>query len=528
MADEEPTAAEVESEKAGRVTKVMLLDRGLKPVAATTHQEVNDDPFKYGPNGLQEPPYNMELLVHLAEKHQVHSASLEQKSADIAGTGWEWEKAAEDADEDDRKAMEDWLDGLADPDRDETTAEIIHGAWLDVETVGHGTVEIARDSEGKVQKIFSMPAHTTRFHKDGVRLAQGEAGKRNWFKRWIPGDFAKRQVKKKGGELGTFDFEERGNDILVLRRPTRRRSWYGVPTYVSAVGWISLSLSARDDNIHFFNNRREPRWAVILENIEDDDGSLEEALRQAFSTSLKEPHRNVFIPIEGNGKIHWQKMTDDAKDMSFERLQERADAAVLIGHRMPPDRLGMVRVGPLGGNAVVAASRIYKEAVVMTSQELLQLRINRFIQNEGPVDADKAKKWKWKPKELDITEQAEDVTVWGQAFQSNLAKLNEARQKIGLPPIEPETEGGENPGDKFFFELAPEAAQAGAAAGAAATQGGRAGAMLGLGRGIAGPRVATKSDDEIDIERMGEDLSDIIRERLAPGGATSGTFGGDS
>jgi len=295
--------------------------------------------------------------------------------------------------------------------------------------------------------------------------------------------------------------ENRANEILVLRRPSRRSSWYGVPGYISAVGWILLSAAARDDNIQYFNNRREPRWCVILQNLEPDD-DLEKTLQEAFKSQLDQPHRNIFIPIEGDGKITFQKMSDDTKDVSFERLQDRADQFILVAHRIPPDRLGTVRVGPLGGNATIAASRVYKEAVVSTSQNLLADRINRFIAAEGPVAATDLK-WKWMPTELDLTSDGEDVTAVAAAFTNNVMQLDEARKRLKLPPV------GDPDGKKFFYQIVGKTAAGNAASTfGAATIGAR------LGATEAQAQQANKSADHEDaLERLRE-VDDVAREAL--------------
>jgi PBSX family phage portal protein len=460
--------------KKGRIQKVILVDKEGSPVAASSAQ-LPEDEFSYGGQvGLQEPPFNPEQLLTLAERHPTHGAALEQKAADIAGTGWEWEAVQESADQNQRKELEAWFAGLADFAHDETTGEILLNAWNDVETIGHGGIEVARDASDKVRKIFSIPGHTYRFHKDGVKIAQGRTGKRTWFKRWLPDDT--RVLNRKSGRWAEEDEvvspDDRANEILIFRRPSRRSSWYGVPAYVSCLGWISLSLAARDDNIHFFNNRREPRWAIILTNLEED-GDLETQLRDAFATGLDKPHRNILIPIEGDGKVDFKQLSSDAKDISFDRLQERASSEILVSHRIPPDRLGAVRVGPLGGNATMAASIVYKEAVVTTSQELLANRVNRFIATEAPVA--KPLQWKWKPRELDLTSEAEDTSTVTGAFAANLMTWDEARKRLKLPALE-----DRNRGNQFFFEIVgTEAAGQVAAAGAAAAVGGRLGATAG-------------------------------------------------
>lgn len=504
MADKTPE----EIAKMGKVTKVVLLDKDQKPVAASTQQATTEDNFSYS-QGVQEPPFPLEQLLDLSERHPTHAAALDQKASDIAGTGWEWVKDSDDASEDQREELDAWFRSLADPDGDETISEILTSAWGDVETFGQGFVEVGRTSDGKAKTVYSVPGQTMRFHKDGLRLCQQKAGsgvtKRVWFKRWLYGtdDVL---VKETGGSLlrkssdgGIPD--EAGNDMLVFRRPSRRSVLYGVPTYVSAIGWIHLALSARNDNIQFFQNRREPRWAIVLQNIYDEDGSLESALKQAFSVQLGQPHRNVFIPIEGDGKVEFKQMSSDVKDMSFAKLQEQADAFVLISHKMPPERLGFGRVGPLGGNATFAASEVYKEAVVAPGQELLGTRISRFIKREFPKATGNGEpvKWTWQPKELDLTTEAEDVGTIVAAFQGNVITLDESRSKMKLPVL------GGDIGNKFFYQLAPEAATASAAAGTAARFGAEQGQAL----------AARRQNEELG--RRALDLNEEILSVLRPG-----------
>lgn len=493
---------------AGKVSKIVLVDSGGDPIVkANLNSVVPDDPYKYGGGrtGLAEPPYNPQALIALAERHSTHGAALEQKTADIVASGWEWSKKKDGASEDQRKELDKWFASLADPGIDESTAEILHAAWWDVETIGYGGIRLARDGEGRVRRIYSVDSSHLRFTRDQTRLAKGRIGKRTWFKRWTPFDDQRplitqmASVDAKTGLIhapGQFPAAaERADEILVLRKATRRRNGYAVPGYVSAMGWMYLSLAARDDNIHFFNNRREPRWAIILQNMEEDDGELETALKQAFSGGLDTPHKNIFIPIEGDGKIDFQKMTEDSKDISFDRLQERASSEVLLAHRIPPDRLGAVRVGPLGGNATMAASMVYKEAVVATSQAAMSHRINRFIENEVPaaIGGKDSLEWEWKPRELDLTEEAADMTSISTLFVNNILRLDEARAKLKLEPV-----GEADGGGKFFYEITQgnPAAAAASAAQAGARVGALSGAFLG---GPNGAGAVNRSQEAVSL-----------------------------
>lgn len=362
--------------------KVLFTDDTGEPVMKAT-QQVAEDPFegsRYA-QGLVEPRINLQQLVHLAETHPVHSAALEQKTADVIGTGWSWEPAADGAPDNQREELETWLDGLAGDER--TVHEILTQSWSDVEKLNVGYIEVARDPSGKVRSIFHVPGQTVRFHKDGLRLAQVRNNKRVWFGRWGALPEGSYVNKKTGTVQVDVDPALRANELLVLRRNVNGGP-YGMPSYVSAIGWITLAVAVRDDNLYFFSNRREPRWAIVITNIEEND-DIEEDLRQALTVDLQQPHRNIILPIEGAGKVDFQQLsTMGGNDGSFENLDARCDARILVAHRIPPERLGMNRVGPLGGNVAMASSRVYREAVISTSQALLATRINRFIETEYP------------------------------------------------------------------------------------------------------------------------------------------------
>ena len=429
-----------EAVEKGRVVKVLLTD-AAGDVVAKWSQQLPENPFGDGKlgQGLVEPPLSLENLIFLAERHPVHSAAIEQKTADVIGTGWEWVPDDEEAGADDvrRDDLDEWFAGLV-GDSDVTMHELLTQLWLDVETVNVGYWEVGRDPTGVVQQVWHVPAHTIRVHKDGIRLAQARDNRKAWFTRWgaaTDGQFVNIST---GGIGADVPEDKRGNELLVTRRASRRSSWYGVPGYVSTIGWITLAIAVRDENLYFFSNRREPRWAIILTNIEEDP-NIEEDLRQALAVNHQQPHRNLILPITGPGTVEFKKLSETGQDGSFEKLDARCDARILVGHRIPPERLGMIRVGPLGGNVTLASSRVYREAVVSTSQALLAARMNRFIAVEYAkargLGDDANIGWTWRPVELDLTEEREDIEAASTLFDKDVIILNEARARVKLDPL---------------------------------------------------------------------------------------------
>jgi PBSX family phage portal protein len=457
----------------GRVVKVLFTDEAGEPVGEWASQQLPEDPFSgFDQRVLQDPPISLEQLVFLAETHPVHSAALEQKTADVIGQGWEWkEKPASEVGNaepktEDRDALALWFEDLAPLDSD--MRETLSAVWLDVETVGWGLIEIVRDPQGVVRRLHHVPGHTVRAARDGFRLVQVRNQKKVWFRRWGCPQKNGRDVmvdSKTGAVTVAKRPKDPASDMLVIKRPSRRSSWYGIPGYVSAIGWITLAIAARDDNLLFFHNRREPRWAIVLSNLEGDT-RIEEEIRRAFTVDLKQPHRNVILPIEGGGDIKFTKMSENRQEGSFDRLSERADRTIAIAHRVPGERLANAQTGVLGGNATTAANRVYKEAVVSPSQALLASRLNRFLDVEYEKAAGKAVGWCLEMDDLDLGQDAEEQNQAIARWKVDLVTLREAREDLKRGPLmtpekDPETgepvEGGkleESPfNDMIYTEL---------------------------------------------------------------------------
>ena len=464
MADEkrERVAKPAEEGADKPVSKVLFFNENMEAIGNPPSTQLPDDPFNNRHvRGAQEPPYNPAELVNLTELHPVHGAALEQKSTDIIGTGWQWTLTdppeAEDGEiseeemrtlETQMGALEFWFRSLAAP---ETTMLETLWAWVwDWKTTGQGFLEVGRNKEtDEVSKLFHVPSHTCRFHRDGVRIIQIRRGRRVWFKRWgAPTDLEVNRVTGALKPKEEIPEEQLANHMLVIQEPNRRSSWYGIPAYVASIGWIVLAVAARDDNIFFFHNRREPRWVVILKNLADDP-DMEEQIRQALTVDHKFPHRNMLLQLLGeNADVEFQKLAVDRNDGSFGKLMEQADQQVLVSHRIPPERLGVARVGPLGGNVLMAASQTYAQIVVEPAQAILSSRINRFIGVEfpqggsGEVDDPTLMPWLWEPLPVDLTSEQNDVEMTTKLFKANVITLNEARERIGEEPFAPDDPRG--------------------------------------------------------------------------------------
>jgi PBSX family phage portal protein len=435
MADEEEPKRLIKAVWWGSEAKAFV-----DPNDEVRSKQLTEDPFTgmatYG-TLVRMPPYSLEQLVLLSESHPIHAAALEQKAVDVIASGVEWNPLIEEANEVYKDEMQAWLEGLA---CDATFIEILEAMWLDYETVGWGILEVGRDPSGIVRKMWHVPAHTVRAHEDNKRFLQMRGGRFIWFKRW---NTFEEQILASDGRMAWqgVGFDKLANEFLVFRKPSRRSTWYGIPAYIAALGHIALALAARDYNVKFFSNAREPRHLIVISGVDEDKleqlaNNLTEELKTQHAAGA-DPHRNLILPIAGAGvNVTVERMTLPQNDLHFTRLLELTDRNILIAHRMPPDRLGYVTRGSLGGSVTADIIFAYKNGVVSPGQTVLCDRLNKFLAVEYPkakgLPASTDLQWEATLESLDLSDELMDTNVITIQVKSNLITLNEGRSRLGL------------------------------------------------------------------------------------------------
>ena len=437
---------ELDRPKGGRIVKILALDSQTGLQVSQHPSTQITDPFSstglYG-QSIQQPPFNLEQLVMLAEAHPIHAASIEQKVTDIIASGVQFEPPdmEEDAEqnEDEMKGekalLDEWWESLFE---EFTSLESMTAVWTDFETVGWGAFEIVRDVNSILRRLYHVPGHTLRAHRGGQIFAQHRHGRIVYFKRWGAED--DRPILISNGHVapkGTKP-DKIASEILVFRKPSRRSSWYGIPTYVSGIGHIALGIAGRDFNVKFFENFREPRHLVIFTGLDDDVEQAANDIEEIWKIQLRgEPHHNVFIPLTGDTKVQVIKMGTPMNEMHFARLMEVSDGEILVAHRMPPDRLGIQKRGFLGGNVAAVVNQIYKDGVVAKGQAVAESRLQRFVETEFERSHEKELHHKVSLEELDVTDEKVDADIAIAYAKSGLFTLNELRARLGEPRHEP-------------------------------------------------------------------------------------------
>lgn len=431
--------ARPEVKHGGRIIKAVFLNNlGKKVGEDDVKSKQIQDPFSgisaYGQT-IMLPPLNMDQLVSLAEAHPIHAASIEQKVNDIVASGLQLSpKSDKETDETEQTAIEDWFGSLFE---DYTALEVLQAIWNDYETVGWGAMEIARDVTGIVRKCYHVPGHTLRAHRENILFAQMRHGKVVWFKKWNTEGIYYLNSGRRAAEETEVAMASRANEILIFKKPSRRSTWYGIPVYVSGIGHIAMAIAARDFNVKFFDNYREPRHLIVISGLEQDVDEAASDIEAIWQEQLRDsPHKNVVLPISGDATVVIEKLGLPINDMHFSRLMEQMDSEVLVAHRMPPDRLGISMRGFLGGSVAKVVNAIYKDGVVSKGQNILEDRLQRFIDIEFPKSQGKdhtktTLKYLVDFEDLDITDEGEDTGIAINLAQSNIITLNQARARLG-------------------------------------------------------------------------------------------------
>ena len=389
---------------------------------------------------LRVPPYGLEQLALLAESHPVHAAALEQKTTDVIASGPQWKPKTDKGDKEQQARVTAWWESLF---HDASNVEVLQAMWSDYETIGWGFLEISKDIEEVVKQLYHIPAHTMRAHRDGIRFAQVRGARTAYFKRWnsTAEEFWLHGGRPIGEKRATKPPPEQlANEVLVFRKPSRRSAFYGIPIYIAAIGHITLSIAARDYNILFFENSREPRHLIVISGLGagGDSEAAAESAEDVFSETKDDPHRSIILPLEGDTKVEVVKMGLPQNDMHFSKLIEQMDAEILIAHRMPGDRVGAVKRGFLGGSVAHVGNVIYKDGVVSKGQSIASHRLQQFAEVEYPkASKDNELEYRAVLTELDITDFGADADVTIALVKVNLITLNEGRQRMGQTKHDP-------------------------------------------------------------------------------------------
>lgn len=381
-------------------------------------------------NDLVPTPYPPEVLLVFYESNAIFWRCVNQIAIDVAGLGWSLQ--LKEGKKEDKLEFEKLNTFLRKPNEDDPLRTILKQLLIDWGSVGWFGIEVVRDNKGEVAKIYHVPAHTLKVHKDREKYAQVRNNKKVWFKKFgVEGD-----ISAKDGKEAKVTIKTKANELIFYRNFYPRSDYYGVPNAIAAIGDITGLIGLRDYNLSFFENYGVPSAIVILEGDWDDDS--DKKVTDFLNKELKgatNAHRTLVVSQPDNCTFTYKPLTTGVKDGSFRLYEQTRRDNILIAYSMPPERIGVRVTGSLGGNVAEESTRIYVQGVIEPLQLDLEDIINdKLLQSEI---------YEFKFADIDLRDYDMEIKQFNSLLERGTTTPNEIRNKLGLKPY-PD-------GDKFFM-----------------------------------------------------------------------------
>lgn len=319
--------------------------------------------------GRYRPLFDVCGVEDLLELNTHHSVCLERCAHVVVGQGHETKK------------IYDVLDPLTVDGWQSVLAEV----GFDIAEKHVGFLEVVREERGvqasPIAAIYPIPVRFIEVEVEDAAghmsyLVRGENGMERRFARF--GDLERCTEKWKiepGAEDGL-------TEIISLRVPNSRTSWFGHPTWLSAVPWIELGALAVQRKYDFYFNRGVPELLLFIKSvagIDDETWAKVEAVFKSFTGIGNQYKSAAFQITDSEAQVTPVKLASDlvGDSTEFSTTYEMIDAHVVSAHGMPPLLASIQTAGRLGGTANEGSNavRIYQ----ILRGDPLQMLISRVL-----------------------------------------------------------------------------------------------------------------------------------------------------
>lgn len=391
-------------------------------------------------NNLASRTYPASSFILLRDRCPVLGAAVDCIANDVSSTGWSLvlkedvkQSNATDAEKKELKAF------LKHPNDEQSLKECLTAVIVDLQTIGDFSLEVARNNSGKVGKIFHLPSRTIFRNKDEDRFVQKRNNKVAWF---VP--FASDiEASAKTGEEGTYNAKQRCNEV-IFKALYNSDGYYGRSPMLSCVGAVKASISCEEFNTYFFDNRGLPEFAVLLTG-EWSEGS-ERKMSAFMSKELKGNEnrgKTLVMVVPDQCKCEFKPLEASAKtrEGSFRLYATDLEDRILSVYRVPRSKIGIQRVGKLGGSDTFESLRNYADSVVEPLQNIIEDIFNNKIL---PAVIGRDTSFNLALNNLHIDDFAAKSESHTKLIERGCATPNEVRQRLALGKEYPD-------GDKFYI-----------------------------------------------------------------------------
>lgn len=387
-------------------------------------------------------PFDFALFAYATTLNTYHSRAIRVKAKDIVGRAWKI------TGEGTRKAQIESF--FRNAFGTLTFGEGMSQVWTDYEALGNGFLEVVPTVKGEPAELAHIPATEMWIRLDGLGFVQAKNGEYSHFRAF-------------GADVSDLPERDplRGEGVTSVVHFSRYMPWsayYGIPSIMPAWNRMALMTLECEYNLAFFMNNAIPDYAVILEG-EWEEGA-DKVIEQYFRTHLKgQAHKTLTMQAPNGAKVTFEKLTsDNAKEGAFRLLRIDCRNEIVHAHGVPPQKVGIVETGALGGNLATEQLAEYKESTVEPGQEMVQARLNRII-----AVGFQALDLHFEFEPYDVDDRLINSQIDGAYIDRGVLVPNEVRA-VRFPDKEP-LDGGDEPrrpataGDLFGVEQALEQTQ---------------------------------------------------------------------
>lgn len=298
-----------------------------------------------------EPPYDPLRLLVLAETNEIHSAALHAVATDAVGRGWLFTPLNDEADAEEKGAVEKLLDDLS---PQYTFGELLYQAAWEQLAVGWAAWEVVRDEDGRIGAIYPMPAHTVRLTKDPDIFVQHKSGQFRYFKRFG----VEAALNPLTGRWE--DADQDASEVIFFSRYSPR-SRYGVPHWISCLASIAEYNAIRDYSLAFFESSGTVGRLVILRTDTPEMARtyVDEVTTELYNAVAKY-HSTLVLGFPKSVEATVEKLNPDMREGHFLRRREELVKAILMAHSVPPYRVGWAVLGPMSKDTEVLTESGWK------------------------------------------------------------------------------------------------------------------------------------------------------------------------
>jgi len=383
------------------------------------------------------PEYNLDYLSTIYEISPYNYAAINAKVSNIVGLGFDFIESRKTTDTldgiDDERQLErarrklnrikqDLHEWLEDCNEEETFKETLIKFYTDVEATGNGYLEVGRTTSGKIGYIGHIPSKTMRVRRlrDGfVQLLYGKAVFfRNFGDTETPNPIA-----------GATD---RPNELIHLKKYTPKNNYYGIPDIIAAQNAMAGNEFAGKYNLDYFENKAVPRYIITVKGAKLSPES-ERKLLEFFQVGLRgKNHRSLYIPLppdspDSKTEFKMEPIEAGAQESSFNVYRQANRDEILMAHRVPINKIGTA-TGISLANAR-DADKTFKEQVCRPSQDILEKKLNKIIQEMTDALV-------LKFNELSLTDEDTQSKIDERYLRLQVVTPNEIRIRKGMVPRE--------------------------------------------------------------------------------------------